>query len=407
MTPALLPLSPSLPMRQMVTTGCHQCRHLAACGGREDQPDDFLGCFDRCFRAGEDGCCDQDCDLTCPNNPQLFYPRDLEVGGLGSTACGPLLPMEVARLPRYIPMIRQGVPRDRPVASPIVALSLFEALCALRRRVRGGARRGAYESVDAREFRRRLRLREDSQILLVGVAPDPELESFWSKFRRLDVPSLLRPLELLGVTTPNFSFALNVPRHEHLFSRRRILICAEELSAAGVPVAVHVNSMQARDWELWAQLLRDNPRQFAICQEFNTGCGVREEAERELDMMLWLGRESNRQLHPILVGGGEFADLAAARFEHFTVVSSNAYMRTVHRRLAAGTRTGGATRWQAARSARGASVSKLLDHNITADAASYLRPARPSPPPTVRAPSVKPGHDITLPLPFDLETGPN
>ena len=354
-------------MLETIPSGCSHCRIRAACGGRGDDPNDLFGCFDPCrvirHTDGRSGCVEGGCDLTCPNNPTTFRLRDMEVGGLENTCCGPLLPLAPTRLPPYLPYIRRGLTQRGTLDVGRVAVNLYEAVALLR----ATGTKVRYQEISAVEFRRKLHLRDDCEILLIGVGKDGLVEAFWSRFMAAGFARLLKPLNIMGVTTPNFSFALDVTRYDHLYSRRRIMILAEEFSAAGIPVAIHVNAINERDWQVWAEVLKANPGQHTICQEFETGLAVEESAKKEFRQMLRLQQEVGRKLHPILVGGGRFISEVRRSFGAYSIVSSTPYMRAVYRRRAEGWSAHGRPHWTTITSQPGECLTALLKHNIDAD----------------------------------------
>ena len=354
-------------MRDTSSTGCATCRALPACGGLRDDPDDLFGCFEPCrvvrHLDGRSGCAGGQCDLTCPNNARLFRLRDMEVNGLENTRCGPLLPLPTTRLSPYLPYIRRGLPQHGTLEVARVAVNLYEAVATLR--ISGT--RPRYGELSATAFRRKLHLRDDCEVVLIGVGKDTLVESFWSRFREAGFARLLAPLNILGVTIPNFSFAWDVTRYDHLYSRRRIMLLAEEFSAAGVPVAIHVNAVNWRDWQVWAELLKANPTQRTICQEFETGLAIEAAAEREISRMLWLEQEVGRSLHPILVGGGHIIPLIQRSFKSYSLVTATPYMRAVMRHKAEGWSAHGRPRWTKVVSLPGECLTGLLKHNIDAD----------------------------------------
>ena len=354
-------------MPDLNSIGCSGCRSLPTCGGWRDNPDDFFGCFDQCrivrYANGRPGCAAGTCKITCPNNPRLFRLRTMEVEGLENTRCGPLLPLPPTSLPAYIPYLRSGLPQSNTLDVRCAAINLYEAIRKLRTR---GTPTG-YQEMSAVDFRRKLRLRDDCQILLVGVAKDPPIELFWSRFTKAGFASLLAPLNILGVTVPNFSFALDVTRYEHLYSRRRIMVLAEKFSAAGIPVAIHINAANRKDWDVWGDVLEANPTQHTICQEFETGLAAHDAAQREMEWMHRLEQRIGRKLHPVMVSGGHHIPLFDYYFKNYTIVSATPYMRAVNRFKAEGWSQSGRPHWQSVPSQPGECLTNLLKHNIDAD----------------------------------------
>jgi hypothetical protein len=132
--------------REIITSGCVDCALQPGCGGIERHVLDLFGCHDRCRTK----CANSSCDLTCPNNQELFAARWAEVGGLLSFPCPAFLPVSTADFPLYVPLIRPGIIRTRPLNSVFVGLSLYEVLRALKKRA--GLRRDEWNrfSTEAR-----------------------------------------------------------------------------------------------------------------------------------------------------------------------------------------------------------------------------------------------------------------
>jgi hypothetical protein len=59
-------------------------------------------------------------------------------------------------------------------------------------------------------LRDKFRLRADARVVVSSVAPDEEIEDFWSYRSVTDVTAHLAKPEIAAMTTPNLSFATNV-----------------------------------------------------------------------------------------------------------------------------------------------------------------------------------------------------
>jgi hypothetical protein len=242
----------------------------------------------------------------------------------------------------------------KPLNCSFVALSLYEALRVLRRKG------GGYESPGKFEFRRRLVLRDDCRIILIGVGPDATIEGFYAKFRGLGLAKILADLDLIAVTPPNFSFFLDVPRPHSLYNRKRMLRVADEFLRQGVPVAPHFNATNDADWDFWIDLLRNCPELSTYCKEFQTGNRLRSHYERSVEQMLRVQDRVGRMLHPLLVAGKKPLPGMLPHHASFTVIDSEPSMKTNHRQILCD------EEWKAINAVPGACLSHLLDHNIAA-----------------------------------------
>jgi hypothetical protein len=295
--------------------------------------------------------------LTCPNNQELFAARWAEVGGLLSFPCPAFLPVSTADFPLYVPLIRPGIIRTRPLNSVFVGLSLYEVLRALKNG------RG-YEEMSGIAFRRKLALRDDARILVVGVGGDAKIENFWRHHAKLT--SLFRPLDLVAVTVPNFSYFTDVPREHILYNRKRSLLLTERLLAAGVPVIPHFNATAWGDWRFAADLLRQADRFSIFCKEFQTGNRLKVNREEAVAEMASMQKESGKPIHPILVGGVDALPLLKKHFGgKFTLMNSTPSMRTNNRQII-DVQPGNRIVWRKITSKAKKCIASLLDHNVNA-----------------------------------------
>jgi hypothetical protein len=222
-------------------------------------------------------------------------------------------------------MIRHGSRRDNVFHSPIVALSTFDVF---QNRKKGyGARFSTAE-----ELRKHYHLRPDAQILLVSVAKDRHLETYWSNRNLFKIPDALARLAPLGITVPNYSSFIDAPSSHTKWNLRRMLKNAEEFAATGTAVVPHLNARTRDDWNFWATLLEAQSTIRYVCKEFQTGLHKYEVGARTLWRIDELQHRLGRALHPIMVGGARFAHVAARYFESFTIIDSAPFIKTVKRK---------------------------------------------------------------------------
>jgi hypothetical protein len=231
------------------------------------------------------------------------------------------LPGVSETLPVYVPLLRHGYKRDAPLPLPVVGLNTFEVLdmkCVSR-------------DLSAEALRHRFRVSSEARALLISVAQDRYVESFW-EHRTPAKLRVLRELGVVAVTTPNFSFFDDAPRLHSIRNFWRIVRSAEELADAGISPVVHVNALSREDWKQWAQLLRLNPGIRYVCKEFQTGLRDPQRAAEALAGLRGLQQSVGRALHPIVVGGRRLAREVASSFRTFTVADSVPFMATVNRK---------------------------------------------------------------------------
>jgi hypothetical protein len=312
----------------------------------------MFGCYDRCRTE----CRTQECDLTCSNNQPLFWQRWAEVGGLLDFRHSEFAPVQSTALKPYLTMIRSGILRRRRLNSDYVALSLYEALRALR------APKEGHSPLTRSEFRKRLRLRDDCKVLLVGVSFDAQIESFWREHSTL-IPLLPR-LDIVAVTAPNFSSFIDVPRDHILYNRKRALRVADKFLSHGISVIPHFNAINWRDWKFWAQLLHDTPGLRVFCKEFQTGNRSKVNYEDAIGNMARLQDEVGESLHPIVLAGGKAVGLLRRHFSTFTLIDSMPSMKTNMRQIIE-VAANGSIRWKKISSNPNKCLASLLDHNVS------------------------------------------
>jgi hypothetical protein len=300
-----------------------------------------------------------DTDDMTPLFQERFWELWDDVYGLHDYTIERLQSMSPHGLPRYLPLFQHQYLRlSKPFAGSMVALPLFSIL----KKRRDGSYSARFSTASA--LRKAFKLRKDTRILLVGVDDDEPLEAFWSNHRIYNIASALSRLNLLGVTVPNFSFFTCVPRFQILRNRKRILLSAERMSKAGVPVSIHINANTHGDWKFWMDFLREHAECSVVTMEFQTGARARQEIGREaFDELVLLQDRVGRPLHPILVGAARFFREATEKFESFTVVDSQPFLRALSRQTLA-LSPSGQYKWVETPTQIGAHLDGLIDANL-------------------------------------------
>jgi hypothetical protein len=320
--------------------GCYSCAFFGPCGGTFTDFDCMSGC---CGRPST-------CTLACPR--AHGFVRVLEdCGGLSSNGNWGIQQRSPQSLPLYIPMIQHGYRRAEPLDWPIVALPTFAV-------TRVGATSGQIvASTD--ELKLRFRLGQNTRVILVSVDGDARLENFWRKRHRHRLPEALARIGIEHITGPNFSFPINVPRTDHLTNRRRMLICCEEFSRAGLSVIPHLNGINQKDWDTWRDVLRDHKDICYVCKEFQTGGSIARIGAWHIRQVLELEQRLGRALHLIAVGGARHLNLLV-ELSGYTIIDSVPFMKTCFRRVWSQTTAD----WMFMRTSPGAPLNKFLLANI-------------------------------------------
>jgi hypothetical protein len=213
-----------------------------------------------------------------PHFEEQFWKLWNDVEGLHDYKVGKLRPINPAGLPRYIPVLQGG------------------------------------------------HLRPDARVLLIGVAHDPPLETFWAKH---STNGVCRSLARLGLesTVPNFSFFTCVPRFQILRNRKRILLTAARLSEAGVRVSPHLNANTPGDWAFWLKFLEQHPEVATVTMEFQTGAR-RDKAfgDEAFNSLASTVKTLGRPIHCLLVGAARYYKAACDHLSAFTVIDSVPFM---------------------------------------------------------------------------------
>lgn len=311
---------PNASLGNHTALGCMACIFRDACGGIAVEEADW-----DCFRRCREKCSENDCDYVCPFRHD-FASRMHEVGGLRepkdiNTICSP-----EGILPLYVPLIGHQYKRSKILSRKVVALSSFQLL--RRRNNNYGT-----STQNAEDLRRLYNLSPDADVLLVSVAKDRALETYWRYRRLYEVPEQLSRVSVFGMTVPNYSLFLDAPRTHWLFNRARMLVSAEELSGAGVGTILHLNASSQADWDYWVELLQRQTHIRYVCKEFQTGLLRLEAGRRAINALTSLQERVGRKIHPVVVGAARYLPELSREFERFTLVDSVPFQATVHRKL--------------------------------------------------------------------------
>jgi hypothetical protein len=328
-----------------ISAGCFTCPLLQECGGYTRRGAAW-SCMDRCAT------CDRSkCDLVCMKKPTDFARALLEVGGFGVHAIGHLMPRNAAEpLPKYAPVVQHSVGADVP---------LDWAAVPLRSVMR--TTNGVYTPVatSPAALRARLGLHPRTKVIVLGIGKDAPLETYWRWRRVHRAPDALARLGIDCMIVPNYSVFLEEPRTHHLFNRKRSLLCAAELSAAGVPVVPYLHTGSPIDWKFWERFLREHEEISVLAEEFQTGLADPARGEPALAEISRLQEAVGRPIHLVAVGAARYRATLRARFDGWTLIDSEPYMKAIKRRVAAAV-SSRRIRWEPA---LGEDVGDLVLHN--------------------------------------------
>lgn len=302
---------------------CVGCQWLTECGGFHSGR--LVG---NCF---EETCCEftgkekRRCNAVCPYKDD-FDEWLKDTKGLRFDDLPPFSQPDLD-LPVYIPVIDHRSRRTEALDWPVVSLNTYNVM-----RIRSGSHK-KYEAVadNPRGLRDAFLLGADTKIILRGIAKDPPLERYWENRLAADAPQQLARLDIYAAIGPNFSGFLDLPRTDHLYNRRRHLICLHELHLAGLTTIPHLDAVMPGDWRFWQGFLEANSSIRVVAIEFQTGNKNPIEGRKTIDHLATMQAQIDRPLHPIIVGGAQFVEYVAARFERFSLIDSDPFAKTMHR----------------------------------------------------------------------------
>lgn len=333
------------PTRSPSSLGCSRCVELATCGGLHIR----RAAFD-CLSF----CCEKPatCSVTCPRNSD-FVDRVREIGGFDLHQLARAPRIGFPELPPSVPLIYSKGCRSRPFQPTAVALSLYQLV----------NRSGGLKFETPHALRAHFGIASGTLIILSGTEQDRPIERWWSfEERRREAMLGLRALGIVAATTPNFSLFSDVPRFDNLHAMKRIAICWQEMTDAGMPTALHVNARTSRDFQRWTELVARRPEVSAIAYEFATGASGSRRMPYHLEELRHLADRVRRPLTLIVRGALSALGELRQSYARVAMIDTTSYMRTVNRQVGR-IRSDGRVRWSAAPGQPRVDTADLLDQN--------------------------------------------
>lgn len=334
---------------------CQRCFARPNCGGwtesHEGEP--LLSCFER-FGSANGLFID-------PSNRRDFLQRLSEVRFFAPAHPTRFREAKLSEFPAYLTLVQGGLCFGKPLKLDYAALNLVEMF-------HGDRSRGltfGQRVLTAESLRSEWGLNSEAELLVSGVADDPELERLWRNYREVDLAGQLAHLRVRAVTAPNFTFWKNAPRLENLVNRLRMFRVAESLTAKGIAVIPHLNSTQSKDWEWMFDFLSEHSELSSVSMEFRTGNRVTEVRQRKVTELARLRDRLGRELHPVVIGSMKAAYEMRTHFPHVIAIDSTPAIKTVRRQRAI-QRVGIGLGWRTEPIASGACMSDLFEANFNA-----------------------------------------
>ncbi|MBY5812945.1 DUF4417 domain-containing protein [Rhizobium leguminosarum] len=181
--------------------------------------------------------------------------------------------------------------------------------------------------------------------------------------RRSQVLQQLRDLGTQLVTAPNFSLLLDKPRTDDLHAMKRIAIVWSEFEQHGIACALHVNARTLKDFERWADFVRQRNEIGIISYEFITGAGKKARRQFHIDGLRKIAQSADRPLDIIVRGDPDVTAHLQRDFRSVIYIDTMAYMKTIKRQRA--TRVSNSKLdWITTKTKVPSEVDDMLEHNL-------------------------------------------
>lgn len=340
-----------------VPSSCSECCIYDVCGGWDDIRRE-RGCFQRCEK-----CFSEPCDYTCPANPALFVKSVDEVRGLGTLPDRVLSnKQDLFGLPAYIPQIEHRGKRNSPLREPLVSIPL-NRLCTISRRGKVELKFSSGESL-----RDELKLGRSTKVLITCVTKDYWIEGLYENRRRL-LP-LLKALDPVGMTVPNFSFVRDSPRSNSIWNQTKGFRMIEHMADAGLETIPHLQAQTIRDWRRLESLFNKFPSLGYACMEFQTGLHDEDpdfpSRETYKQHFRNFQQSTGGRVHPVVLAGYREIGFLSEVCRSFSIIDANVFVKSANYQesyfLPDGTR-----RWRTISQRNEHVQSQLLTSNIVVE----------------------------------------
>jgi len=334
------------PQRNSSSLGCGRCSEFELCGGLHVRSSAF-DCLTYCC-GKTDGCVS-----VCPNN-NTFVDRVRELEGFELHNVRRTTHVSFPLLPASVPLIYSRGCRRKRFRPAAVGLLLYRLIDRATGELRFADRSALcqYFGIDSA-----------TPIFLTGTAVDKPLERWWSLGAgRRKALANVRELGIVAATTPNYSVFSDVPRWDNFHAMKRIAICWQEMTDAGLQTALHVNARTQSDWRRWTEFVQQRPEVTAIAYEFATGAAGATRMAVHIDELRHLADRTDRPLALVVRGGLSALSALRQSYSQVTLLDSTTYMRTVNR-IKGSIQQSGSITWKPAPERPNVNLDELLEHN--------------------------------------------
>jgi hypothetical protein len=319
------------------------------CGGLH-QEFNIFDCLDECCHSPDT------CTAMCPNNMAMFVARMREVDGLDLHKVPRAGKVLTESLPTYAPHFYHGYSRDGLLETDVAALPLHSLY---------NRRDGSPKFLTRAELAAKFGIHENTKIILIGSGHDDSIEAWWRlNEKRGTLISMIADHGYELVTGPNYSLFTNQLRWDDMHSMKRIAITHHEFTIAGVPCALHLNARTPRDYERWANYLRERDEITHVAFEFGTVWRWPLRRAFHLQHLAHVAAAVGRPLHLTMIGGMDAVPTLASAYAQLTMVDAVPFLKAVHRqRLTESNDL--KLRSRAHPTDKGEPINPLLSHNIS------------------------------------------
>lgn len=344
------------PGQYPISLGCPTCPHFSECGGLSLE----AGIFD-CLSL----CCGNPsgCTLVCRNKASSYPDQLREISGFDFQTVPRTAPVPFAVTADIVPLVYHGSSRARALSHPTLALRLADLI-----NYRSGELRFETREALCAAFR----VDASSTLILTAIDHDKRIEPWWALGdHRLEIIRGLHKIGIELVTAPNFSIFADRPRTDNLHAMNRVALSFAEFQANGIACALHPHGRTARDFERWAEFVREREEINVLAYEFRTGPATNARINFHLESLIGISLTTDRPLDIVVRGKPEVIPLLRDHFRKVIYLDSGAFMKSIKRQRAE--RVGNLElSWVPAPTEFGTPIDELFRHNAQ-EQIEYIR----------------------------------
>jgi hypothetical protein len=120
-------------------------------------------------------------------------------------------------------------------------------------------------------------------------------------------------------------------RYNDLHAMKRIGMTWQEIVAAGMAGAYHLNGRTPHDYQRLANFMAERPEVTDVAFEFKTGAAWRKRVGFHLSELAQFPGRVARPLHLVMIGGINSIPALAPTYDRVTYIDTSAFMNSIHR----------------------------------------------------------------------------